>query len=328
MRRSRVLAVALTLASLLALPAVHAQQAGKIAKVGWIAWAPAGPASARAKALESFRSGMRDRGWEEGRNFVVEARAGDREQAPEIAEELVRLGVDVIVAIGPMAVRAKAATGAVPLVFIMNGDPAEAKLVASLARPGGTATGISALALELTGKRLELLKDAAPKATRIAVLANAAHPGVNFELAATQDAAQRLGLTLQFVRVRTVADFDAAFEAIARERAEALLAFPDTLIDRQGKAIAEFALRQRIPSISGWPEFAEAGNLMSYGPNVHEFWRHLAAYVDRILKGAKPADLPVEQPTRFELTINRHTAKALGLALPPSLVARADRILE
>jgi putative ABC transport system substrate-binding protein len=214
------------------------------------------------------------------------------------------------------------------MVFGINGDPVEAGLVASLARPGGNLTGITALTLSLTGKRLEMLKEARPGLVRVAALANASHPGVQAELRESRAAAARLGLALQYVPVSSAKDFDAAFAAIAAEGAQALLAFPDTLMNAQARVIADFALQRRLPTVSGWAEFTQAGNLMSYGPNLHAFYRHLAGPVDKLLRGAKPADLPVEQPTQFELVINLKTAKALGLAIPPSLLLRADEVIQ
>lgn len=310
--------------------AVQAQQAGKSARVGWLGWTGGTGASPDRVPLEAFRSGLRDRGWLEGQNLVLETRStSNRDQARELAAELVRLKVDAIVATGPLVffIRETVA-GAIPVVFTINGDPVEAKLVSSLSRPGANLTGVTAFSVELTGKRLEMLKEALPSVTRVAVLANEAHPGMRAELRESQAAAQRLGLTLQLVPVRSVSDFDAAFEAIARERAQAVIAFPDTLIHSQAKVIAEFAARRRIPAVSGWAEFAEAGNLMSYGPHLREYYRLPAVYVDKILKGAKAAELPVEQPIKFELTINVKTAKALGLNIPPSLLVRATEIIE
>jgi putative ABC transport system substrate-binding protein len=242
---------------------------------------------------------------------------------------LVRLKVDVIVTQGPAVLGARAMTGSIPVVFGFSGDPVEAKLVESLGRPGGNLTGLSLLALELVGKRLELLKEALPGLTRVAILANPSHPGEQAELKASQTAASRLGLTVQYLPVRAVSDFDAAFDAIARERAEAIVAFPDALMMRQAKAIAAFAAKRRIPAVSGWAQFVVDGNLMTYGPNLEESYRYIAThYVDRILRGAKPADLPVEQPTKFELVINLKTAKALGLTIPQSILLRVDEVIE
>ena len=184
------------------------------------------------------------------------------------------------------------------------------------------------LGFELVGKRLDLLKEALPRMTRVAILANPQHAGEQTELRESQAAARRLGLTVQYLPVSSARDFEAAFEAIAREKAEAIVAFPDALIVTQAKPIAEFATKLRIPAISGWAEFAEAGNLMTYGPDLKETWRYIAVFVDKILRGAKPADVPVELPRHLEMVINLRAAKALGITLPPSLLARADRIID
>lgn len=323
-----VLFIAFGLGIALAGSAAAQSQPAKTARVGWIGWVDKSRPTSMSIPHDGLRAGLRERGWIEGRNLVLVARWGDRDQAKEIAADMVRSGVDVIVAQGPMVINARSAAGNTPMVFALNGDPVEAKLVASLSRPGGMSTGIFALALELGGKRLDLLKQAVPSVTRVAALANARHPGVNRELREAQESARRLGISLQFVPVQNAGDFPAAFEAIAREGAEAILAFPDTLIDSQAAGIAEFAARRRIPSISGWADFAEAGNLMSYGPNASEFYRQLGDYVDRILRGGNPADIPVQHPARFDLVVNRKTAQALGIVLPPILMARTDRIID
>ncbi len=304
--------------------AADAQQPGRTARVGWIALSP-GPTPAQR---EAFLRGMRDRGWTEGQNLAIDDRWGERDRARDLAAELVRMKVDVIVTQGPMVFGARAEAGSVPVVFAFSGDPVEAKLVASLARPGGNLTGVTFLSLELVGKRLELLKEALPRLSRVAILANPEHPGERAELRESELAAGRLGLRVQYVPVRTVGDFDAAFNAMERERAKAIVAFPDPLVMRQAKAIAAFAAKRRIPAVSGWPEFAVAGNLMTYGPKLDEPYRNIAKYVDKILKGAKPTDLPVEQPTRFELVINMKTAKALGLTIPRSVLIRADQVIQ
>jgi putative ABC transport system substrate-binding protein len=267
-------------------------------------------------------------GYVEGRNRVIEYRsAEDQARLAQLAAELVRLNVEVIVTPGPATRAAQTATENIPIVFSFSGDPVEAGLVKSLGRPGGNMTGITWLAFELVGKRLELLKEAAPRVSRVAVLANPAHPGEQRELSETAQTARALGATVQYHSVRTTADFPAAFDAIVRDSANALLVFPDGLTMAQRRQTAEFAAKQRLPSVFGWREYVEAGGLMAYGPNRVETARQLAVYVDKILKGAKPADLPVEQPTKFELVINLKTAKALGLSIPQSLLVRADEII-
>lgn len=321
-----------TVLALLALSAAprmtQAQQSGKVARVGWLGWIGGPGASANPVPLEAFRTGMHERGWIEGKNLFIEARVGTQREARNFATDLLRLKVDLIVAQGPMIFGARSAEGTVPMVFNINGDPVEAKLVASLARPGGNLTGITALSEELAGKRLELLKEAVPGVVRVAAIANQAHPGVQTELRESQAAAKRLGVKLQWLPVYSVADFDAAFAAVEREGAQALVAIPDNLINDRAKIIAEFAANRRIPTVSGWAEFSEAGNLMSYGPELRGFFRQIAVYADKLLRGARPADLPVEQPTKFELTVNLKTAKALGITIPQSVLIRTDRVIE
>jgi putative ABC transport system substrate-binding protein len=275
-----------------------------------------------------LRAGLRQWGWIEGKNMVLDVRSGDRGNAAAIAKEFVASKTDVIFADGAMVNGLKSNSGETPIVFTMSGDPVEAKWVATFARPGGTVTGMTSLALELEAKRLELLKAIRPAIARVAVLANELHPGYQSQLKAAQTPAQQLGLTLQTVPVRAAKDFEAAFGAMAQGGAEAVLVFSDTLVSHFAKAIAEFSIRRRIPSISAWSSFVEAGNLMSYGPNEREFFHRAASYIDRILRGAKPADLPIELPTRFDLTISQKTARTLGLTIPRSILLRAERIIE
>jgi len=301
-----------------------AQPAGKTARIGWLG----GGRATAAVFLEAFRDGMRERGWVEGKNLTIETRWGTPANSRELAAELAQLKVDVIVSQGPMVFGAQAAAGTIPVVFGYSGDPVEAKLVRSFARPGGNLTGVSLLGFELVGKRLELLKEALPRVTRVAILANTQHAGEQTVLRVSRAAAERLGVTVQYLPVSSARDFEAAFEAIAREKAEAIVAFPDALILAQARPISEFATKLRIPAISAWAEFAEAGNLMTYGPDLKETWRYVAVFVDKILRGAKPADVPVELPRNIELVINLRAAKALGITLPPSLLTRANRIID
>ena len=281
-----------------------------------------------AVPLEAFRSGLVERGWAEGKDVVIEVRAGDGGRSRDLTTELLRSEVDVIVAQGPMVFGARAVAGNVPVVFYINGDPVEANLVASLSRPGANMTGVTALSADLAGKRLELLREAVPRVVRVAAIANQSHPGVQTEYNALQATARKLGVTLQWFPVYSSSDFGATFDAIVRDGADAIVAVPDNLINQQGKAIGEFAARRRLPTVSGWAEFAEAGNLISYGPSLRASYRHVARYVDNILKGAKPTDLPGEQPTQFELVVNLKTAKALGVAIPQSVLARADVLIQ
>ena len=319
---------AASVAMAVAMPGSSVGQTGKrVARVGWIGWR-GNTSPVPSVPLEALREGLAELGWRERDNLVLEVREGDRGQAATLAAELMHTGVEVIVAVGPMVFAARAQAGNVPVVFNINGDPIEAGLVASLARPGGSLTGITALSTELAGKRLELLAGVRPGITRVAVLANDRHPGRRIEHDATELAAKRLGVALKYFPVVAAADFEPAFAAIAQDGAKAVLAFPDTLINAHARAIAEFAQKHRLPSISGWSEFALGGNLLSYGPTHREFFRLAASYVDKLLRGAKAADLPVEQPARFELVVNRQAAKAMALNLPQALLLRADRVIE
>ena len=254
--------------------------------------------------------------------------AEDRSRLAELATELVQWKAEVIVAAGGAAGSAKMATDTIPIVFLYSGDPIEAGLIASLARPGGNMTGITWLAFELVGKRLELLKEVAPRVSRVAVLASPAHPGEQRELMETQTTARTLGTTLLYHQVRASADVDRAFDAIIKENANALLAFPDPVTMGHRKQIAEFAAKNRLASVFGFSEYVESGGLMSYGPTRDEPQRRIAVYVDKILKGAKPADLPVELPMKFELVINLKTAKQIGLTIPPNVLVRADKVIK
>ncbi len=309
--------------------AAQAQQAPKIPKIGVLVTATGPYIGAPTAVYEAFRRGLRDLGYIEGRNVSIEFRAAsDRARLGELAADLVRLNVDVMVTGGIAAYAAQATTDSIPVVFAFSGDPVEARLVDGLARPGRNMTGISLLAFELVGKRLELLKEAAPKISHVAVFAYPGHPGEQREWKAMQDAARALGLTVHRLEVRNAADFDQAFAAIEKERSNAIHAFPDGITLASRARIAEFALTRHLPSVFGWKEYVEAGGLISYGPNLDASWRRIGVFVDKILKGARPADLPVEQPTKFELLINLKTAKALGLTIPPSLLLRADQVIE
>jgi ABC-type uncharacterized transport system substrate-binding protein len=318
------LVVSLLALALLAAPLTPgAQRPQELRRIGYLH-----PGIGRLPGFyEILREGLRDLGYVEGRNLVIESRSGDEARLAELATELVRLNVEVIGAPGVATWAAKRATETLPIVFSFSGDPVEAGFVKSLGRPGGNMTGITWLAFELVGKRLELLKEAVPRVSRVAALANPAHPGEQRELAETERTARAVGATVQYQQVRTTPAFDAAFDVIVRNSADALLVFPDFVTMGHRRQIAEFALKHRLPSVFGWREYVEAGGLMAYGPNRQETAKRLAVYVDKILKGAKPADLPVEQPTKFELVINLKTAKALGLTIPQSVLLRADEVI-
>ncbi len=316
---------------LLAAPlAADAQQAAKVPRIGYLG---ANPAS-NPHLLEAFRQGLRDLGYVEGRNLVIEIRdaEGKFERLPALAAELVALKVDIIMTGGtPAPLAAMQATRTIPIVFAAAADPVTSGLVTSLARPGGNVTGLSVLTPELVGKCLELLKQAVPGVSRVAVLW---HPGGYPErtekniLKGAEVAGRALGLRLQFVEARGPADFDRAFSEMTRARAGALTVLATSMLLTERRRLVYLAAKNRLPAVYPSREFVDAGGLMSYGPDFADLFRRAATYVDKILKGAKPGDLPVEQPTKFELVINLKTAKALGLTIPPSLLVRADEVVQ
>src|SRR6266540_4978916 len=306
-----------------------AQPGGKVYRIGYLS-----PSSATNVSCftEAFRQGLRELGWVEDQNIVIEYRfaEGQFDRLPDLAAELVRLKVDVVVAIPtPAAVAAKNATATIPIVMANVGDPVGLGLIASLARPGGNVTGLSySVGMETFGKSLELLKTAVPEVRRVAVLSNPANPAHALAISSLKVAAPSLRLELQFLAARGPNDFDGAFGAMAKGRAGAVLVAADSLFHFHRARLANLTTKHRLPSMHGLREIVEAGGLMSYGPDTtYQIW-HAATYVDKILKGAKPADLPVEQPTKFEVVINLKTAKALGLTIPPSLLQRADEVIE
>ncbi len=310
------------------LPRWAAAQTSKVWRIGWIS---NDRGSSNAPMFAAFREGLRDLGYVEGRNLVIDARWGEgsNERLEQLAVELVNSKPDVIVTQGGPATHPVIRAGAtMPVVFGYSGDPVEAGVVSSLARPGRNFTGTTFLSFDLVGKRLELLKEVMPGLKRIAILANPQHPGEQGELRASQAAAKALGLSFQYFQAQNAAQLEEALAAILKSRSEAMDVFPDALIMRSRERIAEFATKNRMPTISGWAQFAEGGNLMSYGPNLRDVYRRLAIYVDKIVKGAKPADLPVELPTTVELVVNLKTAKALGITIPNSILVRANRVIE
>jgi putative ABC transport system substrate-binding protein len=281
--------------------------------------------------FEAFREGLRELGWIEGRNLTLEVRAADGRygRLPGLAAELVRLGVDVIFASStPAAVAAKRATAVLPIVIGRVADPVGSGLVTSLAHPGGNITGWTHQGLELRVKYLDFLKEAVPAARRVGILWNPANPVHGPSLRHIDPTAKALGVELHPVGVRSGDELDDAFRALARERVQALVVFQDGLFLAQGRRIVALAGRERVPAIYGATELVRAGGLMGYGVDLRAMYRRGSVFVDRILKGARPADLPVEQPTRFELVINLRTAQELGLTMPPSLLARADEVIE
>jgi putative ABC transport system substrate-binding protein len=308
--------------------ATEAQQAGKVYRIGLMLGSSV---SAAAPHVDEFRQGLRELGWVEGKNFALEIRAaeGKYERFPAFAAELVRLKVDLIVApTGPAAEAAKNATRTIPIVMMVVPDPVGSGLVASLARPGGNITGLSSLLVELSAKQLEILKEAIPQASRVSVLQNPAAPASPLMVKEVEGAARLLGTQLQVLAARSPEEFDGAFATMIRGRSDALFVLADPMFFLHRTRLADLAAKSRLPTMYAITEHAEAGGLMAYAANGKYNYRRAASYVDKILKGAKPADLPVEQPTRFELVINMKTAKALGLTIPPLLLLRADRLIE
>ena len=306
-----------------------AQPQEKIPRVGYL-----GPRS-RSEAslyLDPFLQRLRELGWVEGKNIVIEYRWGEgwSDRLPDLAAELVRLKVDVIFAPATVAaVAARKATGTIPIVMATGGDPVGLGLVASLARPGGNVTGLSyGVGLSILGKQLQLLKEALPKLRRVAVLSNPGNPAQGLAIKEVTAAARSLGVQLQLLEARGPDGFDSAFAAMARERAEALLVMADPILAFHRVPLRDLAARGRLPAMYGLREHMDSGGLMSYHPDLRDSFRRAATYVDKILRGARPADLPVEQPTKFEFVINLKAAKALGLTVPRSLLLRADEIIE
>jgi putative ABC transport system substrate-binding protein len=306
----------------------EAQQPAKVPRIGWLT---GGPVFANPATTEAFRQGLRELGYVEGKNIVIEWRGADgkRDRVPKLAAELVSLKVDVIVTSGATDTRAaKAATVTIPIVMTNDGDPVGNGFIASLARPGGNITGLSTLSPEISGKRLELLKEIVPKLSRVAVFGTSTSASNAQELGEVELAAGALGVRLQYLDVLRPKDIETAFRAAAKERSDAVLMnVSGSLITSQRKEIAELAVKSRLPVTYHRREYVEAGGLMSYGVNFLDLDRRAATYVDKILKGAKPAELPVEQPTKFEFLINLKAAKQIGLTIPPNVLARADRVI-
>jgi putative ABC transport system substrate-binding protein len=307
--------------------AAGAQQVGKIYRIGFLWDSPA----VWPHALEGFHRRLRELGWVEGQNIAIEYRwaEGRFDRLPELAAELARLKVDVIVA--PTSIytgAAKRATSTIPVVFASHADPIGSGHVASLARPGGNITGLTIVMSETSGKSLELLKEAVPRLSRVAVIWDPATPSHGPALKAVEVMSRALGLRLQSLAVRSATEFDSAFSAIVREHTGGVLVLSTPLFIGGAKPLAELALRHKLPTMFGPREHVEAGGLLSYSPDRADLYRRAAAYVDKILRGAKPADLPVEQATRFELVINLKTAKALGLTIPQSVLLRADEVIQ
>jgi putative tryptophan/tyrosine transport system substrate-binding protein len=323
-RAIAIVAVALALASV---GLAEAQQP-KITRIGFLS---ATPASAIPDRIEAFRQGMRELGYVEGKNILIEYRwaEGKIDRLSQLAAELVQLNLKVIVAAGPQATRrVKDATSEIPIVMGFHNDPIGSGLVASLARPGGNVTGMSTLAPEISGKQLELLQEIVPKLSRVAVVGNSTDPGNSQVLSETERAAGALGVQHLYIDARSPEDIENAFRKASKSRADAVLALPSFLLTSQRKQIVDLALKTRLPAIYDRREFVEDGGLLSYSVSSTDLFRRAAYYVDKILKGAKPADLPVEQPTKFELVINLKAAKQIGLTISPNVLARADKVIK
>jgi ABC-type uncharacterized transport system substrate-binding protein len=306
----------------------QAQQPTKIPRIGYLS---PNSLSFNPARIEAFRQGLRELGYVEGKNIVIEYRntEGKLDRLPSLAAELVRLKVDIIVTTSPAPTRAaKEATSTIPIVFAQDGDPVASGFVASLARPGGNITGLSTLAPELSGKRLELLKEVVPKLSRVAVFGTSTTPSTAPTIKETELAAGAFKVQLQYLDVLEPKDIETAFRTATKGRADAVLVLAGPVVLFQRTQIAELALKSRLPAIYPQTEFTEAGGLMYYGANTPDMYRRAATYVDKILKGARPGDLPVEQPTKFELVINLKTAKQIGVTIPPNVLARADKVIK
>jgi len=313
---------------LLALPfPAQAQQPTKIPRLGYLS---AASPSAIAARTEAFRQGLRELGYVEGKNIVIESRhvVEKLDRLSELATELVRLKVDVIVTTGPSSTRAvKKATSTIPIVMAWDNDPVANGFIGSLARPGGNITGLSTLAPELSGKQLELLKETIPRLSRVAVLGISTQPGNAQALREVEVAARAFRVQLQYLDVLDPKDIETAFRAARKGRADAVLVLASPILSSQRTQVVELAAKSRLPAIYPWPEFVEDGGLMTYGVSITDLFRRAATYVDKILKGRPPADLPVEQPMKFEFIVNLKAAKQIGLTIPPNVLVRANKVI-
>jgi putative ABC transport system substrate-binding protein len=328
MRKAAVLSILFVVVPLAVAVIAEAQQPAKIPRIGFLITSSP---STIAPRMDAFRQGLRELGYVEGKNIVIERRHADgkSDRLPALAVELVNLKVDVIVTSGPTATRpAKEATSSIPIVMTFDDDPVGSGFVASLARPGGNITGLSTLSPEISGKQLELLKEIVPRLGRVAVIGTSTRQGTSQTLKEMELAAGVLGVKLQYLDIQSPKDIETAFRVASKERADAVLVLQSPVLYSQRVQIADLALKSRLPVISSRREFVEDGGLMSYGVSTFDLDRRAATYVDKILKGAKPADLPVEQPTKFELIINLKAANQIGLTIPPNVLARADKVIK
>ena len=328
MKKAAVLPI-LVAVVLLALGVMAEAQQPK--KVPLIAWLTSSPLSGNANRIEAFRQGLRELGYVERENIIIEYRSGEgnRDRVPALAVELVRLKVDIIVTAGASTTRsAKAATATVPIVMAQDIDPVGSGFVTSLARPGGNITGLSTIGPELSGKRLELLKEIVPKLSRVAVLGTSTVPGHSQMMREIERAAKAFSMELQYLDVRSPKDIDTAFRAANKGQAEAILTLQSPILFSQRAQIIDLAVKNRLPVMYFQTEYVEAGGLMGYSANIDDLARRAATYVDKILKGTKPADLPVEQPKKFEFIVNLKAAKQIGLTIPPNVLVRADKVIK
>jgi putative ABC transport system substrate-binding protein len=326
--KAKILVYALPALILTTIHLAEAQQPKKVPRIGYLG---ATSRSINPARIEAFRQGLRELGYVEGKNIVIEYRyaEGKLDRLPALAAELVGLKVDIIVMGGPAATRsAKQATATIPIVMAYDDDPVGSGFVASLARPGGNITGLSTLAPEISGKQLELLREIVPKLSRVAVLGNAIQPGNPQALREINLAADAFGVQLQYLEVGGPKDIDTVFRAASKGRADAVLVLGNPTLFSQRRQLADLAIKSRLPTIYNRPEYVEDGGLVFYGPSYIDLYRRAATYVDKILKGTKPADLPVEQPKKFEFIINLKAAKQIGLTIPPNVLARADRVIK
>jgi len=321
-----VIALALSAIFLALCFSARAQQQKKAPRIGWL-----GAAHTSAPRMEAFRQGLHELGYTDGKNIFIEYRyaEGKLDHLPALAADLVRLKVDVIVAGSPQVTRAaKQATSTIPIVMAFDDDPVGSGFVASLARPGGNITGLSTLFPEMSGKQLELLREIVPKLSRVAVLGNATQPGNPQALREINLTADGFGVQIQYLEVRGPKDIETAFREASKERADAVLVLSTTILYFNRRQVSDLAVKTRLPTIYGRPEYVDEGGLVYYGPSYTDLYRRAAVYVDKILKGAKPADLPVEQPTKFELIINLKAAKQVGLTIPSRVLERANQVIK
>jgi len=326
--KALTLIVAFALSVLLTPPATEAQQKAHLPRVGYLGTSSA---SLEAELVKAFREGLRDLGYVEGQNILIEYRwaEGNYQRFPDLVADLVNLKVDLILTAGtPGALAAKRATQTIPIVMAVTGDAVGTGLVSSLARPGGNLTGLTMMVPDLEGKRLEILREVVPKLTALVVLLNTANPLTAIQWKQTEISARTLGIQLQSVELRRPEEFKDAFAKVARQRPDGITMVADRFLLAHRMQIVDFVAKTRLPAIYPYRDFVVAGGLMSYSPSYEELFRRSATYVDKILKGAKPSDLPIEQPTKFELLVNMRTAKTLGVPIPPSLLLRADHVVE